>query len=624
MPLVAKIRFSSALPQLDKEFDYLVPAELAEQIQVGYLVNVPFGSGAKEKTGVVCAIDQEENPREKLLSILSLASITTVLSPQQLALCKAVAARQAGTVGELLSTAIPKRYVRVEKSFVAESQEVPNHKDLVRENKLVLHLQENPRTYFTPKLLGNVNDRSGWAIDFALAALNEYLQGKSSLVVLPDFAELARFEAALEELDISQIAYRHSSSDTGSQRHLNHLFACSTVAINYGLRSACFAPAKNLGLLLLWDDGDESHIEQSAPYWQSREVLLQRAELEQAKIVIASHAPSTEVVRLIDMGHLVPLQTVGDIPNASVTDLSDRLDANSFALVSNTLKAGDSVLIQIATAGWASSLICISCKEQRVCSICSSSIWVDPSGKFRCRSCKAHMELPACTCGKTATRPTVLGASAIASQMERSFPEATVLRSNGENRLTKVSGQSLLVVATPGSEPEIDGGYSVVLIADASRMIGAPRLRAAEQSIGKWANAISLARVSAKIIFVGLRESLAERMLTLDFHGAIRDDYADRVDLAFPPQTRVASVSSSNSLDHSRLLAQLEGVMPKDRVRTLNVEQPNLLVLDYPYSYGIELAQLLSKTTQELTKSSKTKKPGERVYRINMDDSKVI
>jgi primosomal protein N' (replication factor Y) len=208
--------------------------------------------------------------------------------------------------------------------------------------------------------------------------------------------------------------------------------------------------------------------------------------------------------------------------------------------------------------------------------------------------------------------------------MERSFPEATVLRSNGENRLTKVSGQSLLVVATPGSEPEIDGGYSVVLIADASRMIGAPRLRAAEQSIGKWANAISLAKGSAKIIFVGLRESLAERMLTLDFHGAIRDDYADRVDLAFPPQTRVASVSSSNSLDHSRLLAQLEGVMPKDRVRTLNVEQPNLLVLDYPYSYGIELAQLLSKTTQELTKSSKTKKPGERVYRINMDDSKAI
>ncbi len=53
MPLVAKVRFSSPLPQLDKEFDYLVPIELSSTIHFGQLVEVPFGPGGKAKTGIV-------------------------------------------------------------------------------------------------------------------------------------------------------------------------------------------------------------------------------------------------------------------------------------------------------------------------------------------------------------------------------------------------------------------------------------------------------------------------------------------------------------------------------------------------------------------------------------------
>jgi primosomal protein N' (replication factor Y) len=624
MALVAKVRFSSSLPQLDKEFDYLVPQDIVDTLSEGFQVQVPFGSGGKAKTGVVCSITEEATPRENLLTIQSVASITSVLSPQQLALCKAVAQRQAGTVGELLSTAIPKRYVRVEREFIVKPVMVPEHSTFLDQNILIGHLQAHPRIFFTPELLVTEKTNLGWAKHFALAAHNEYVSGRSTLVVLPDFAELTRFEYALEELGLTDISFRHSSADTGSQRHLNHLLASSTIGIGYGLRSACFSPAKNLGLILLWDDGDESHIEQSAPYWQSREVLLQRAELENSKVVLASNSPSTEVVRLLEIGHLEPLTNIGQVPNASVTELDDRLDAKSFALVSSSLEAGESVLIQIANAGWASSLICSFCKSLRVCNECSSSIWIDPSGKYRCRTCKASFELTPCTCGKTQTRPTRLGASAIAQQMERSFPSSTVIHSNGENRLTKVKGESLVVVATPGAEPQVEGGYAVVLMADASRMVGSPRLRALEQSVSKWANAISLAKASGSVVFVGLRESLANKMVSLDFLGAVKDDYQDRLELALPPQTRIASITSSNFEDHKRLVGEVAPFVSSGKVRLLSVEQANTVVLDYSYSFGIELADNLMELTQHLSRTSKSKKPGERVYRINMDDSKVI
>jgi primosomal protein N' (replication factor Y) len=180
------------------------------------------------------------------------------------------------------------------------------------------------------------------------------------------------------------------------------------------------------------------------------------------------------------------------------------------------------------------------------------------------------------------------------------------------------------VVATPGAEPEVEGGYGCVLLADAPGMVGSPRLRALEQSLSKWSNAISLANEDSTVIFVGLRDALAMQMKSLAFFEAVQEDYKDREDLGLPPITRLASVITSNSVDHQRLIEAVIESFASDKVRRLGVTQPNTLVLDFPYSFGVELANSLKDLTVKLTASSKSKKPGERVYRINMDDGKVI
>jgi len=624
MPLIAKIRFASPLPQLDKEFDYLIPVTLALNIEFGRLVEVPFGSGAKPKVGVVCDLVDEKLPRENLLTVLRIVSTQSVFTIEQLSLCKAVAARQAGTVGELLTVSSPKRYQRIESKFEALASAEPIEVEMPLGSALAEALQSKSRLFFQPLLIDGESESPDWAMNFATACGIEYKSGRSSLVVLPDFAELGRFERALESLNLMPISIRHTSSDAGSERYMNHLRSTSRIGINYGLRSAAFSPAKNLGLILLWDDGDESHIEQSSPYWTSREVLLQRAELEKAKLVLASHSPSSEAIRLVEFNHLEALITESTAPTVVVTELTDRLDSQTFAFISNSLKSGKPVLVQIANAGWASSLVCIGCKQVRVCPDCQSSIWIDPSGKWRCRSCKAQLDPSACSCGKFGTRPTRQGASAFTKQMERSFPLATVVHSNGENRLVNIKSGSLLVVATPGAEPAVEGGYECVVIADAISMVASPRLRALEQSLGKWANAISLANKSATIVFVGLKDVLAEDMKNLDFYKAVSDDYKDREDLGLPPITRIASITSSNQNDHQRLLEVIKREITSEKVRELGVVQVNTLVLDYGYSFGLELAEALKVITQKLSATSKSKKPGERVYRINMDDGKVI
>ena len=620
MNKIAAVRFASPLPQLDQEYDFLIGPNLS--LEIGSLVEVPFGSGKKAKTGVVVALKTKSDHNGNLAEITAVISPFAQTTAEVIDLCKLVASRQAAAVGELLSVALPKRFVRTEKSFTETSVlEVPETKL----NSVILDsLLDSKRIHYTPNLLAIVRDIPTWAIEFATACWKELLSGNSSLVVLPDYREVRHFELALEHLGLTSLALRHSSSDKGSIRYLNHLTAMRELRINYGTRTACFTPAKNLTLTLLWNDGDESHTEQTSPYWNSRDVLLQRQELQGNKLVLASHSPSSDVLRLVDIGYFKAVESSGPKPLARITESFTRLDDETFGLVSKSVQEQKSVLIQIANLGFASAIACSNCKELRRCPLCSSGIWIDPSGHYRCRNCKSNEVLPACSCGGIYTRPVRIGSSAIAEQLRRSFPNVSVIESTGDNPVISTNAKGVVVVSTPGAEPDVQDGYDLVVITDAAQMVGAPRLRALEQAVANWANAISFASQKALAIFVGLSGNVAEHMKSLDFKAVVSADYQDRLSLGLPPSTRVASISVSNSHDLTQLRESLSTTDLFERLRLLPSPEPLVLVLDYQYSDGLALASILKHQTKLLAAKSKHKKPGERVYRINMDDYKVI
>ena len=57
-----------------------------------------------------------------------------------------------------------------------------------------------------------------------------------------------------------------------------------------GLRSAEFAPVPDLGLVVLWDDGDDLHADPHAPYPNAREVLALRAHRAGAAALIGGRS----------------------------------------------------------------------------------------------------------------------------------------------------------------------------------------------------------------------------------------------------------------------------------------------------------------------------------------------
>ena len=74
-----------------------------------------------------------------------------------------------------------------------------------------------------------------------------------------------------------------------------------------GTRAAAFAPVHDLGLLVIWDDGDDLHAEPRAPYPHAREVLLTRAEREGTAMLVGGFARSVEAQQLLRTGWAQPL-----------------------------------------------------------------------------------------------------------------------------------------------------------------------------------------------------------------------------------------------------------------------------------------------------------------------------
>ena len=69
-----------------------------------------------------------------------------------------------------------------------------------------------------------------------------------------------------------------------------------------GTRAAAFAPVADLGLVALWDDGDDSYAEPRAPYPHAREVLLLRAHPAECAALLGGFARSAETAALLESG----------------------------------------------------------------------------------------------------------------------------------------------------------------------------------------------------------------------------------------------------------------------------------------------------------------------------------
>ena len=104
---VAKVALSAATFAIDRPYDYLVPAELSEDLKAGIRVIVPFGPGNRRTEGLVLALEERPKPEKPLKAILSLLDEEPVLDEEGIRLALWVRERWFCTVYDAARAMLP-------------------------------------------------------------------------------------------------------------------------------------------------------------------------------------------------------------------------------------------------------------------------------------------------------------------------------------------------------------------------------------------------------------------------------------------------------------------------------------------------------------------------------------
>ena len=642
---VARVRVDSTLPQVDRTFDYRVPAELSEDAVPGARVRVLFNG--HELTGYI-----EERAattdwtRTSLLPLKSVLSRVPSVAPEIFALAEALADRYASTVANVLRLAVPPRIAALDKRYApllpgyesaylgdsapvstSDAPESAASEHVASEStesgpstasaasSAATSIATDPYAWLAtpgapapfvldpPALNPDAPDAASvfsdyengaefiedvaagaatravmtvlpghlehtWADVLATALAAAAASGRGAIAVVPTAKNLDLLEAALAERLPADSFVRLSSDSTPHTRYHGFVKArLGQVPVVIGTRAAAYAPVANLGLVVCWDDGDSSLVEQRAPYCHARDVLLLRASAENTAALFAGFSMSSEAARLVRTRWASHVRA----PRALVRDYSPRIfsTGSEFELARDPLAAmariphlafeharralaRGPVLVQVARSGYIPSFSCERCRMPARCGECRGPLSVASGSSVpSCSWCGHLAQQWRCSeCGFTHWRYSAAGATRTAEELGRAFPNVPVISSAGDHVRASVGPEPALVVATPGAEPVAFGGYAAALLLDADKMLRFDSLRAPEAALRRWLNAAALVRPAAlegTVVTTASPSPVEQALVRWDPAWFARQELEERAQTGLPPAVRTAAVTGAEA-----------------------------------------------------------------------------
>ncbi|TYL45142.1 primosomal protein N' [Nocardioides sp. BGMRC 2183] len=550
---------------LDREFDYAVPAAMSDGVRPGVRVKVRFAG--QDVDGFVVRRGDSTSHDGALAPLRRLVSAEQVLTPAVRELCDAVAARYAGTAADVRRLAVPPRHAGVEKVPSAPEPALPAVGDLLTAwapypaaGAFWAHVAAGDG----PRAVWAAGPGEDWPALLAAAAAHALVAGRGSILCLPDHRDVARVDSALTTL-LGPDHHVTLHAEPGPARRYQDFLAVArgTRRIVVGTRSAAFAPVHDLGLVAIWDDGDELHAEPRAPYPHVRDVLALRSEREGAAYLLGSFGRSVEADQLLRRrwAHEIalPRETLRSRVLVGVSGASEhalrrdrfahsaRIPTEARDAVRWGLERGP-VLVQTPRAGYALRLACERCREPARCSACTGPLSLTgPSTPPQCRWCATPEPDWSCPeCGARGLRAPVLGDARTADELGRMFPKVPVVTSSRDRIRDRIDAASRIVVATPGAEPVAEGGFAVVVLLDTWLALAGDRLRQAEEAVRRWSNAVALVRPGGRALAVGDPGHPAlQALVRWDPGGFAAREASERWEARLPPAARIATVSGA-------------------------------------------------------------------------------
>ena len=309
----------------------------------------------------------------------------------------------------------------------------------------------------------------------------------STIVVAPDPSERARVAAAAEAT--GRVTVELTGDDPAATRTAAWQAARHGACVVLGGRVAALAPVPDLRAAVVLDDADTALVEERAPTWHARDLLLERARRAGAVATVVTPIPTVEALAALGDPVTLPASIArAGWPRLEVVDRRAEppglglLGARLADALRHTLADGARAVCVLNRRGRARLLVCRQCGTPARCEHCGAAVAEHDDGLV-CPRGDGTRPAVCLVCGSGRLRAAAPGVRRLRDDLAALLPHVTVSVAEAG---TDVDPAAPVVVGTEAALHRVaPGGSPIGLVAflDLDQELLAPRFRAVEQAL---------------------------------------------------------------------------------------------------------------------------------------------
>ena len=445
-----------ALPlPLPVEFTYI--SEFPE-LRIGCVVKVPFGRSDRTTEGwVIGFVDKIENLDYEVKKIEDFEK-EPIFNEELLSLAKEMSQFYLCSLGEALNIILPNSNMR--KEDIELSQDWLEQKE--KEESLLVELTQEQDDVVkeissgTGKWFYLYGITGSGKSEVFLSLIENYLnKGESVIYLVPEIVLTHQLLEKIENRFPQQVFTLHSHLTRKRKKEIWRQLQQDRPMIVLGARSAIFSPLRNLGLIIMDEEHENSYKAGNTPRYHARQIAFIRSRYNKATFVMGSATPSLESWFLIEKGKVKRLDLTKRINNKPLPEIEVIDMKQSKSLISKKLyqaifdcRANNGqVILFLNQRGYAKSFICYHCGKTLSCHNCSVNLVYHKSqSKLICHHCgfieKIPKECPHCQSFDVGYIG--IGTEQVQEVLRRSFPQWNIERLDSDIARKKGIAKSIL------------------------------------------------------------------------------------------------------------------------------------------------------------------------------------
>ena len=279
-------------------------------------------------------------------------------------------------------------------------------------------------------------------------------EGKSVLMLVPEISLTPMMVEYFLHRFKDDVAILHSDLTPAEKYDEYRKIAKGECRVVVGVRSAIFAPLKNIGLIILDEEHVESYKQDTLPYYHAREVAIMRGKYNKAKVLLASATPSIESrargqKNVYHMLYLKKRINNQKLPTTKIVNMLDyrNIDRDSYIFshalrdaIHQALARYEQVILLINRRGFSTHVNCRDCGHVFKCPTCGIALtYHKTDNMLKCHHCDYVEPYPEICpeCGGKHFMKTGFGTERIQEEVERLFSSARTLRLDSDSAKNK-------------------------------------------------------------------------------------------------------------------------------------------------------------------------------------------